>query len=171
MQVGSADKRKNSGAFFDVAKAAEKSGEYGGVVFVRVGKTSDEQKAGAPSNMAFLQNLSEDDLFSLYAYASAFVFTSLHEGYGMPVAEARAVGLPVVSTKISDMAELFADDPGVAFVDDANDPEEYLNGISAFLQLPHTKIDSPSASNLTTRHEAEAYVSFFRQTVRNSSLK
>lgn len=35
----------------------------------------------APEGTVFLSNLSESDLSSLYAYASVFVFTSLHEGY------------------------------------------------------------------------------------------
>lgn len=163
LQVGSSDKRKNSGAYFNIARAALEDISFADTVFVRVGKTPDEDKAAAPKNMVFLQNLSEADLFALYEYASIFVFTSWHEGYGMPVAEARAVGLPVVSSKVSDMAELFSGDPGALFVNDANDTDEYLGKIKEILSLETSKIPSPVVPTLGTRDEAEKYVSFFRQ--------
>ncbi|MFB0965110.1 MAG: hypothetical protein QMC36_05495 [Patescibacteria group bacterium] len=51
----------------------------------------------------------------------------------MPVVEARAKGLPVISTRISDMDQLLADDPGTVFVSDGASAEEYARLISAAL--------------------------------------
>lgn len=161
--MGSADKRKNAGEFFRIARAAEGQDDFSDTVFVRVGKTAEEDKTSAPGNMVFLQNLSEAELFALYDYSSVFVFTSLHEGYGMPVVEARAVGLPVVSSKISDMAELFHGDPGARFVDDALDTASYIEKIRSVLSSPASKIPSPALDSLTAEIEAEQYASFFRQ--------
>ena len=45
----------------------------------------------------------------VYAGASAFVFPSLYEGFGMPLLEAMAAGVPVVTSNISAMPEVVGD--------------------------------------------------------------
>ena len=49
------------------------------------------------------------DLPTLYSLAEMFVFPSLHEGFGLPVIEAMACGVPVVTTRASSMAEIAGD--------------------------------------------------------------
>jgi O-antigen biosynthesis alpha-1,2-mannosyltransferase len=50
--------------------------------------------------------VSRDDLLDLYSRASIFAFPSLDEGFGIPVLEAMAHGVPVVTSNRSALAEV-----------------------------------------------------------------
>ena len=60
---------------------------------------------------------SESDVKNLYAFAKAFIYPSLYEGFGMPILEAFAYGCPVLLNKKSCFPEI-ADDAGFFFHDD-----------------------------------------------------
>ena len=49
---------------------------------------------------------SDEDLATLYCGATAFVFPSLHEGFGIPVLEAMACGTPVITANVSSLPEV-----------------------------------------------------------------
>ncbi len=49
------------------------------------------------------------DLPALYGAARAFIFPSLYEGFGFPVAEAMACGCPVITATVSSMPEVAGD--------------------------------------------------------------
>jgi len=49
------------------------------------------------------------DLPPLYGAAQAFVFPSLYEGFGFPIAEAMACGCPVITANVSSMPEVAGD--------------------------------------------------------------
>lgn len=51
----------------------------------------------------------DDELPALYQAASIFFFPSRYEGFGLPVLEALACGLPVVTTKVSSIPEIIGD--------------------------------------------------------------
>ena len=53
--------------------------------------------------------VADDDLPALYAGATLFVYPSLYEGFGLPVAEALACGAPVVSSNASSLPEVAGD--------------------------------------------------------------
>jgi glycosyltransferase involved in cell wall biosynthesis len=50
-----------------------------------------------------------EDLSALYSLATAFVFPSLYEGFGLPPLEAMQCGTPVVSSKTSSLPEVVGD--------------------------------------------------------------
>ncbi len=50
----------------------------------------------------------DEELKGLYKSALAFTFPSLYEGFGLPVLEAMACGVPVITSNSSSLKELFA---------------------------------------------------------------
>ena len=51
----------------------------------------------------------DGDLPALYRGADAFAFPSLYEGFGMPVLEALAYGVPVVASNTTSLPEIVGD--------------------------------------------------------------
>ncbi len=56
--------------------------------------------------------VAEDDLPLLYAGAHAFAFPSLYEGFGLPVLEAIASGVPTLTSNVSSLPEIARDAAG-----------------------------------------------------------
>ena len=54
----------------------------------------------------YLGYTSDAQLRYLYHSASALVFPSIYEGFGLPIIEAQAVGVPVVTSNLSCMPEV-----------------------------------------------------------------
>lgn len=77
--------------------------------------------------------IADDAVPELYRAASAVVMPSRAEGFGLPVLEAMACGVPIVCSDIPVLHEI-AD--GVAVFCDADDPESFASGILAALARP-----------------------------------
>ncbi|MFA6197755.1 MAG: glycosyltransferase family 1 protein [Patescibacteria group bacterium] len=54
----------------------------------------------------YLNYIPHDDKISLIAGAAVFVFPSLYEGFGLPVLEAMALGVPVITSNTSSLPEV-----------------------------------------------------------------
>lgn len=54
----------------------------------------------------FLRNVSDEELFGLYEGADLFLFLSLNEGFGFPVLEAMASGVPVICSNKASLPEI-----------------------------------------------------------------
>ncbi|TAK37041.1 MAG: glycosyltransferase family 1 protein [Chloroflexota bacterium] len=64
---------------------------------------------GLEKHVQFLGAVDEEDQPYLYARAEVFVFPSLLEGFGLPVVEAMACGVPVVCSNSSSLPEVVGD--------------------------------------------------------------
>ncbi len=61
---------------------------------------------GAVKHLGYVD---EDALPALYSHAELFVYPSLYEGFGFPVLEAMACGVPVLTSKTSSLEEIAAE--------------------------------------------------------------
>ena len=57
----------------------------------------------------YLGYISDKELAIVYNLASLFVYPSFYEGFGLPVAEAMACGVPVLTSNVSSLPEVGAD--------------------------------------------------------------
>ncbi len=64
---------------------------------------------GVDGDVRFLAWVSDAELETLWALADAFVFPSLYEGFGLPVLEAMARGVPVACADASSLPEVAGD--------------------------------------------------------------
>jgi glycosyltransferase involved in cell wall biosynthesis len=70
---------------------------------------AEAARHGIGEAVVFPGYVDDADLEGLYAAASAFVFPSLNEGFGMPVLEAMGRGVPVVTSSVSSLPEVAGD--------------------------------------------------------------
>lgn len=67
------------------------------------------QRSPRRGDIKVLGYVPDSQLESLYQRASIFAFPSLDEGFGMPVLDAMARGVPVITSKVSAMPEVAGD--------------------------------------------------------------
>jgi glycosyltransferase involved in cell wall biosynthesis len=64
---------------------------------------------GIAAHVHLLDYVPAGDLAALYSGATAFVFPSRYEGFGLPVLEAMACGAPVITTNVASLPEVAGD--------------------------------------------------------------
>jgi len=87
----------------------------------------------SPPNVRYLGYVPESDLPALFAGATAFVYPSLYEGFGFPVAQAMAAGVPVITSGVSSLPEITG---GAAVLIDPRSRCELRNAMERLLTSP-----------------------------------
>jgi glycosyltransferase involved in cell wall biosynthesis len=64
---------------------------------------------GDPDHIVYLSYVPETDLPGLFGGATAFVYPSYYEGFGLPVAQAMACGAPVICSNRGSLPEIVQD--------------------------------------------------------------
>lgn len=116
--------------------------------------------------------IDDDDLPAVYSGAAVFVFPSLYEGFGLPLLEAMACGVPVVTSNVASMPEVAG---GAALLVDPRDVDGLAAAIARGLR------DEPLRNRLrgagiararqfswetAARRTLDAYASLARQSAR-----
>ena len=83
-------------------------------------------RADCPGRVVLTGYVPESELPALYAHATAFVYPSLYEGFGLPVVEAMACGTPILTSRSSSLREIAE---GAALLVDPRDEGEISRGL------------------------------------------
>lgn len=108
--IGTSEPRKNLSTLLEAFKIIRKNGPSNlNLVLAGLKGWKNEQLQNLlnqnASGIVELGYIPNEDLAVIYSGAEVFVLPSLYEGYGMPVAEARACGTRVVASNIPELRE------------------------------------------------------------------
>ncbi|HUB73902.1 MAG TPA: glycosyltransferase family 1 protein [Solirubrobacteraceae bacterium] len=87
-------------------------------------------RSGVGEDVRFAGWISQAELEGLWALAEAFVFPSLYEGFGLPVLEAMARGVPVACSNASSLPEVAGE---AALLFDPRDPRAIAAAVERLL--------------------------------------
>jgi len=122
--VGAIQRRKNQAALVKAFRILPRdwrlvlAGSHG---FEAAETLAAIEASPAKDRMHVTGYISDTELAAWYAKASIFAFPSLDEGFGMPVLEAMAAGIPVITSNCSSLPEVAGD--AARLVDPQNQTE------------------------------------------------
>ena len=138
LYVGTVEPRKNLDRLLDAWQSLPGSvrAEFDLVVAGpegwRSAGTLARLRAPAPG-VRYLAYVPEPDLPALTAGATVFVYPSLYEGFGFPVAQAMAAGVPVITSNLSSIPEVTG---GAARLADPQSPADLRAALNDLLTSP-----------------------------------
>ncbi|HEX4520342.1 MAG TPA: glycosyltransferase family 1 protein [Gaiellaceae bacterium] len=129
---------------------------------LRLVLTGGGHSGETPEGVEALGNVSLDELVSLYRRASALVFPSLYEGFGLPPLEAMACGCPVASSAAASLPEVCGN---AARYFSPDDPEELAAAVSDVLDAPSEWIERglARAAEFTWERAAADHETVYRE--------
>jgi glycosyltransferase involved in cell wall biosynthesis len=138
LYVGTIEPRKNVDLLLDAyaGLAHSISSEFDLVIAGPQGWSSQatmQRLQSRPPGVRYLGYVAEGELPALFVGAAAFVFPSLYEGFGFPVAQAMAAGVPVITSGVSSLPEATG---GAAVLIDPHSRNELRDAISNLLTSP-----------------------------------
>jgi alpha-1,3-rhamnosyl/mannosyltransferase len=127
LAVGTFEPRKNLPLLLEVLRRLRREGrDLALVVAGRQAWTHSLPVGDLVPHVRLVGTVPDEELAALYAGAACFVMPSLHEGFGLPVAEAMAVGVPVVASDIPALREVGGETVRYA---DPHDAESFAEAI------------------------------------------
>jgi len=128
LYVGTIEPRKNLNVLLDAWKLLRTDFEL--VIAGSEGWGSEGTLARIRNEATYLGYVPEADLPGLVAGATVFVYPSLYEGFGFPVVQAMAAGVPVVTSNTSCLPEIAGD---AAILVDPRSTSEIADGLERLL--------------------------------------
>jgi len=150
LYVGTLQPRKNLARLIEAFARAAAAPAFAGLQLVLAGKKgwlyddlfAQVERMGLTGRVLFPGYVEDADLPALLSGALAFVFPSLYEGFGIPVLEAGACGVPVITSNTSSLPEV------------AGDPSAGSGEAAALLVDPHDVDAIAEAMNRLVTDEA-----------------
>ncbi|NQT89752.1 MAG: glycosyltransferase family 4 protein [Candidatus Omnitrophica bacterium] len=117
LNVGTVEPRKNVPRLMEAFAAYLKESKRDDLLLVIAGKKawgydaclSKMKELKLEDKVTFCDYVDNEDLPLLYNLAEAFAYPSFYEGFGLPVLEAMACGVPVICSKASSLPEIGGD--------------------------------------------------------------
>jgi len=131
LAVGTFEPRKNLPALLDAFRLLRREGRD--LQLVVVGRQAFTQLlplGDLAPHVRLTGSVPDEELHALYAGAACFVMPSLLEGFGLPLAEAMAAGVPAVASDIPALREVGGETVRYA---DPHDPEGFAAAVRAAL--------------------------------------
>ena len=152
LYVGTIEPRKNLDRLLDAWRGlpAELRAAFDLVIAGPAGWNTEATFARIQREAVYLGYVPERDLPGLTAGAAVFVYPSLYEGFGFPVAQAMAARVPVVTSNTSCLPEITG---GHAALVDPRSPGEITAGLARLL----TSESERSRLAIPARRRAEQF--------------
>jgi len=168
--VGTIEPRKNIDRLLDAYQSVRPSvrEEHDLVIAGPLGWCSTataERLSTEGHGVRYLGYVPEDDLPGLTAAATMFIFPSLYEGFGLPLAQAMACGVPSITSRNSSLGEVAGDG---AILVEPTDKEEIASAIESLALSPSLSEDLGRRARLRAgsfrwERNAEQSLSFFHR--------
>jgi glycosyltransferase involved in cell wall biosynthesis len=164
LHVGSTVERKNVPAVVSAVAGLRRRGidawllQVGGRFTGR--QTADLAASGIAAHTVQRPEAPEPDLRAAYHAADVLLFPSHYEGFGLPLLEAMASGLPVVTSGAAALTEVAGD---AAVVVASRDPERFVDA------LGELAADPAGAARLSERGRARARQFTWAETARRTA--
>lgn len=144
LAVGSHEPRKNHGALLHAAELLWQEGVEFTLALIGSNSWSTEvfdhhiaRLAARNRPVQVVSGLSDDLLWAAYRVAYCTVFPSIHEGFGLPVAESLASGTPVITSDFGAMREVAS--RGGALLVDPHDDHQLAAALRRLLADPELR--------------------------------
>ena len=169
--VGTETPRKNVGLLLEVLKRVQAQWPEAQLLKVgRAGNDADRKRTLAKmqllglevgKDVLFLQDIDDHELACAYQSADLFASTSLYEGFGLPAAEALALGVPVVTTNMGSFPEIVGDAGHLV----APAAVPFSEAVLEVLERAPQRVRQTPKATYSWKHSAEAYLELIEKLV------
>ncbi|HYH27960.1 MAG TPA: glycosyltransferase family 1 protein [Actinomycetota bacterium] len=163
LSVGTIEPRKNLGRLIRAYRAAVSRGKLPHLLVIvgprgwRAAQLLRDAAARGPGEILVLGKATATDLDALYRGADVLAYPSLYEGFGLPVLEAMARGIPVLTSNTSSLPEVAGD---AAVLVDPSSVRAIADGLRSILS------DATERSRLSEAGRARAGAFSWERTAR-----
>jgi alpha-1,3-rhamnosyl/mannosyltransferase len=175
LYVGTIEPRKNVGLLLDAYSqlAASVREAFELVIVGPSGWKAEDTMArllAPPHGVRYLKYVPEAELPGIVAGATVMAYPSLYEGFGLPVAEAMACGVPVITSAVSSLPEVAGES---ALLVDPYSVNELREALETLLSRPdlRSRLGQCGAARARAMFRwsicAERSMTFFRKIISN----